>query len=103
LPVAENVVSVLQDDSGSGGEDSNDLGSDDGEGSGSDDDEGSGSDDGKDKAMHIPFRMTPSGIMWYKCPVCLKEYDSEAKVVLHALEAFKQDVVEPHRQVLQTR
>jgi hypothetical protein len=89
--VAENVVSVLQDDSGSGSEGNNDLGSDDGEGSGSDDDKD------KDKAMCIPFTMTPFGIMWYKCPICLEEYDSEAKVVLHALEAFKQDVVERHR------
>jgi hypothetical protein len=47
--------------------------------------------------------MNPSESMWYKCPICLREeYDSKAKVVLHALEVIKQDagtpvVVEQHR------
>jgi hypothetical protein len=69
-PTTEKVVSVSQDDSDSGGEGSDDLGSD------NDDGEGSVRDDGEDKAIHIPFRMTPSRIMWYKCPICLaKEYD----------------------------
>jgi hypothetical protein len=68
--------------------------------------EGSSSDDNEDKAMCIPFRTTPSGIMWFKCPVCLREeYDSKAKVLLHALEVIKQDagtsdVVVWHHQVL---
>jgi hypothetical protein len=56
-PTTEKVVSVSQDDSDSGGEGSDDLGSD------NDDGEGSVRDDGEDKAIHIPFRMTPSGIM----------------------------------------
>jgi hypothetical protein len=58
-PPSKKVVSIPQDDSGS-----------DSEGSSSDD-LGSGSDNGKgeDRAMHIPFRMTPSGVMWYKCPI----------------------------------
>jgi hypothetical protein len=73
-------------------------------GRGGDDDEGSSSDDGENKAMYIPFMMTPSRIMWYKCPICLgEEYGSEAKVVLHALEVIKQDMVEWHCQVLQAR
>jgi hypothetical protein len=55
-PMAENVVSVPQDNSGSNGEGSNDLGSDDGE--------GSDSDDSEDKGMCMPFRTSP-GIMWY--------------------------------------
>jgi hypothetical protein len=61
----EKVVSVPQDDSCS----------DDGEGSSSDVDggEGSNNEDGKDKAMHVPFWMIPSGIIWYKCPICLGE------------------------------
>jgi hypothetical protein len=54
--MAENVVSVPQDNSGSNGEGSNDLGSDDGE--------GSDSDDSEDKGMCMPFRTSP-GIMWY--------------------------------------
>jgi hypothetical protein len=51
-PPAEKVVSLLQDDSGSDNEynSSDDL----------------GNDYGEDKAMHIPFKMTPSGIMWFK-------------------------------------
>jgi hypothetical protein len=68
------------------------LGSIDGECSSSDDGDGGGSssDDGEDKAIHIPFRMTPSGIMWYNCLICLmEEYDFEAKVVLHGLEVIK--------------
>jgi hypothetical protein len=89
---AEKVVSVLQDDSGSNGEGNGsfNLGSDDCEGSG----------------MCIPFKMTPSGIMWYKCHVCLREeYDSKAMVVLHALQVIKQDagardMVTWHHQVL---
>jgi hypothetical protein len=86
-PTAGNVVSVPQDDSGSDGKGNNDLGNDDGE--------SSNHDNGEDKAMHIPLRKTPSRIMWYICPVCLEEeYDSEGKVVLHALEVIKQDVVE---------
>jgi hypothetical protein len=97
---AEKVVSVPQDDSDSGGE-----GHDNGEGSSSDNGDGKGSsnDNGEDKAMHIPFRTTPSGIMWFKCPICLgTKFDSEAKVVLHALDVIKQDagmpdVVEWHR------
>jgi hypothetical protein len=52
--VDENVVLVSQDDNGSDGEGNNDMGSDDSEANDSDDD--------KDKAMHIPFRMTPSRI-----------------------------------------
>jgi hypothetical protein len=81
------------------------LGCDDGEGSDSDG-EGSGSTDGEDKAMYIPFRKTTSGIMWFKCPVCVKEeYDSEVKVVHHTLEVIKQDagmlnMVDRHVQVL---
>jgi hypothetical protein len=91
--VDENVVLVSQDDNGSDGEGNNDMGSDDSEANDSDDD--------KDKAMHIPFRMTPSRIQSYKCPICLvEEYDSEVKVVFHALEVIKQDVVERHRMVL---
>jgi hypothetical protein len=82
---AKKIVSVQQDGNCNDGEgtDSDDLGSDDGEGSGSDegDGDGSGSNDREDKAMHIPFRMTPSRILWYKCPICLGEkYDSKAKV-----------------------
>jgi hypothetical protein len=66
------------------GSGSDDLGNDDNEGSDSDDSDSKGSDDddSKDKAMHIPFRTTLSGIMWYKCLICLsEEYDSETKVV----------------------
>jgi hypothetical protein len=109
---AKKIVSVQQDGNCNDGEgtDSDDLGSDDGEGSGSDegDGDGSGSNDREDKAMHIPFRMTPSRILWYKCPICLGEkYDSEAKVVLHTIEVIKKDVgmsdvVEWDNQVLQT-
>jgi hypothetical protein len=102
LLAAKKVVSVLQDDSGSDGEGyvNDDLGSDDGE--------GCGSDDSEDKAMHIPFRMTPR-IMWFKCPICLREeYDLEAKMVLHVLEVIKQDAGMPevdewHHQGLQAR
>jgi hypothetical protein len=84
---------VPQDDSGSDGWGSDYLGSD--------DNEGSGSDDGEDKAMHIPFRMTSSGSTWYMCPICIgEEYDSDAKVVLHALEVIKHDVVERYHLVL---
>jgi hypothetical protein len=60
-------------------------------------------DNGKDKAMCHPFRTTPSGILWFKCLIYLREdYDFEAKVVLHVLEVIKQDegmldVVECHR------
>jgi hypothetical protein len=82
--MAEKVVLVSQDDNNNDGEGSgsDDLGTDDGE--------GSGSDDGKDKAMRVPFRTTPSGITWFKCHVFLEEeYDSEAKVVLHALKVIK--------------
>jgi hypothetical protein len=76
-----------------------------------DDDEhdGSDNDDSEDKALHIPFRMTPAGIMSFKCRICLgEEYDSEAKVVLHAIDVIKQDagsldVVEWHCQVLWAR
>jgi hypothetical protein len=62
---AKKVVSVPQDDSSSDGEGSDDLGSNDGKGSNNDydDGEGSGNHDGKDKAMCIPFRTTPSRIM----------------------------------------
>jgi hypothetical protein len=66
LPVAEKVVSVTQD------EGSDDVGSNDGKRIKSDDSDDNSSDDGEDKAMCIPFRMTPSRIMWYKCPICLK-------------------------------
>jgi hypothetical protein len=77
--VAENVGSVPPDCSGSNGE-----------GSSNNDDEGSGSDVGEDKAKRIPFRKAPSGIMWYKCPICLREdYDSVFKVVLHTLDVIK--------------
>jgi hypothetical protein len=102
-PTAEKVVSVTQDDSGSNGEGSSS------DYLGSDDSEVSGNDDGENKAMCIPFRTTPYGMMRFKCPICLgEEYDSEAKVVHHALEVIKQDVetldvVEWHRQVLQSR
>jgi hypothetical protein len=70
-PVAEKVVSGPQDDNGSDdeGNDNHGSGRDDGDG------EGSGRDDGEGKAMHIPFRTTPSGIMWFKCPVCLGDDD----------------------------
>jgi hypothetical protein len=61
------------------------LGNDDSDG------EGSSSDGSKDKAMCISFRVTLSRILWYKCPMCLREeYDSEAKVVFHTLEVIKQ-------------
>jgi hypothetical protein len=110
-PPAKKVVSIPQDNNNNDGVGNDDFGSDNCEGSDNNDGEGSGSDsdNGEDNAMHIPFMMTPSGIMWYKCPVCLREeYDSEAKVVLHALEVIKQDVrmpnvVERHHQVLQAR
>jgi hypothetical protein len=74
-----------------------------GRGSDDSDGEGSGSDDGEDKAMCIPFRTTPARVLWFKCPMCLREeYDFEPKVVLHAVEVIKQDagspnVVECHR------
>jgi hypothetical protein len=68
-PVAKKVVSIPQDDG-----------------------RGSGSDDGEDKAIHIPLRMTPFGIMWFNCTICLKEdYDSKAKAMHHVLEVIKQD------------
>jgi hypothetical protein len=73
------------------------------------DSEGRSRDDGEEKAMHIPFRKTTSGIMWFKCSICVEEeYDSEAKVVHHGLEVIKQDagmpdMVERHLQVLQAR
>jgi hypothetical protein len=103
LLAAKKVVSVLQDDNGSDGEGyvNDDLGSDDGE--------GCSNDDSEDKAMHILFWMTPSRIMWFKCPICLgEEYDLEAKMVLHVLEVIKQDAGMPevdkwHRQGLQAR
>jgi hypothetical protein len=80
LPAAEKVISVLQDDSDTDGECNDDLGNDD-----------SGTDDSEDKAIHIPFMMTSSGIMWYKWTVCfVEEYDFETKVVLHGLEVIKQ-------------
>jgi hypothetical protein len=90
LPATERVVSVPQDNSNS-----------DDECSGSDDMDnnnggGSGSDDGEDKATRIPFKTTPSRIMWFKCPICVgEEYDYEDKVVLHALEVIKQNVGTP--------
>jgi hypothetical protein len=61
-PLAKKVVSMPQDDSGSDNEynSSDDLGNDDVDGVGND------NDYGKYKAMHIPFRMTPSWIMWFK-------------------------------------
>jgi hypothetical protein len=124
LPTGGKVVSILQDDSGCDAEGSDgegrsndDLSSDDGEGSDNDDSQGSnngdgedsGSDDGEDKAVHIPFRMTLAGIVWFKCLICIREeYDSKAKVVLHAIEVISQDVGSPnvvkhHRQVLRAR
>jgi hypothetical protein len=95
-PTAEKVVSVPQDDSDDEGSDNDsevsshdDLGRDDGE--------GSGNDNGEDKALRIPFRMTPTGVMWFKCPVCLREeYDSKAKVVLHAVNVIKEDAGSPN-------
>jgi hypothetical protein len=110
LVAAEKVVLVPQKDNGSDnrgsdgdgeGRRSNGMGSDDGEGSGSDDDE--------DKALRIPFRTTPLGIMWFKCPVCLgEEYYSEAKLVFQAVDISKQDagspdVIKRHCQMLWAR
>jgi hypothetical protein len=83
-PIVEKVLLVPQDNCDSDGEGNDDLGSDDGEGSGINDGDGEGidRDDSEDKAMCIPFKTTPSRVMWYKCPICLREeYDSEAKVV----------------------
>jgi hypothetical protein len=112
--VAMKIVSVSQDNNDSDDEsnDSDGVGNaSDDLGSSSDDDEhdGSDNDDSEDKALHIPFRMTPAGIMSFKCRICLgEEYDSEAKVVLHAIDVIKQDagsldVVERHCQVLWAR
>jgi hypothetical protein len=52
--------------------------------------------------------MTLSGIIWFKCHVCLgEEYDSSVKVILHAFDfinnnAGAPDVVEQHCHVLRT-
>jgi hypothetical protein len=52
--------------------------------------------------------MTPSGIIWFKCPIYLEEeYDSLVKVILHAFNFINNnvgasDMVEQHRQVLRT-
>jgi hypothetical protein len=86
-----------------GDSNNDDEGSDsDGKGSGSDDlgsnyGEGNGSDGGEDKAMCVPFRTTLARIMWFKCPVCLKEeYVYEAKVVLHVVDVIIQDAGSPN-------
>jgi hypothetical protein len=55
LPAVEKVVPLPQD---------NGEGSDDGEGSDSNDND----DNSKDKAMRVPFRMAPSGIMCTSVP-----------------------------------
>jgi hypothetical protein len=99
-PMAEKVVSISQDDSDSSGEGSDDLGSDD------DDGEGSVRDDGEGKAIHIPFRMTPSGIMWYKCPIFLaEEYDLRPRLCFTPLKSSNKtpDMVKHHRHMLQAR
>jgi hypothetical protein len=107
-PMAEKVVSVPQDDSDDEGSD-NDSEVSSHDDLGRDDVEGSGNDNGEDIALLIPFRMTPTGVMWFKCPVCLgEEYDSKAKVVLHAVNVIKEDagslnVVERHLQILRAR
>jgi hypothetical protein len=101
LPAGEKVVSVPQDDNDGKGSNNDDFSTD--------DDEGSGSNDDEDKAICIPFCTTPAGSMSFKCPMCLGEqYDSEATVVLHAIDVSKQDtglldLVEQHRQVLWAR
>jgi hypothetical protein len=114
--VVKKVVSVLQDDSNNDdegrdsdgeGSGSDDLGKDNGESRDSNDGNGEGS--GSEDSHAHPFQDDSCWDHVAQVPVCLREeYDSEAKVVLHAIDIIKQDagslnMVEWHRQVVWAR
>jgi hypothetical protein len=97
-PEVEEVVPVPRDDDDSNND--NAVSSSYDEDSGSDNNDNSSDDEG---TLHIPFQVTPSGIHWFKCLICLgEEYDASIKVVLHAFDFIANnmiapDMVEQHR------
>ena len=52
----------------------------------SSDDEQEGDNDGDEHAPRWIHRSTPSGISWYRCPVCQYETNSRHDAHLHALK-----------------